>query len=306
MKRYVLVPVIMLISLALLIGCVADIKRISRESFRGPTLEPNNLSHETIALMPLQLKGEFGHRMDGTAPQPPIRQTPPAVPKESYEVSPVSLPSVPSIPSVPSVPGPPAVLGGSASTLMSAAAPGAGLVAKALSAGQKKREDSESDLGAEELKLDWVGIDLLVSAFRDQKPHQAFIHPAETLRAIASNGQAASYSSLRFHYESKGVIDHSKLSAFGEALKTRYILFTQLSWSNRKTSTDFRLVALAFGRSAMQSSITVTGQLWDARDGQLLWSGYGIGTSVQGVFDDPAVFESLALEAFRAMVNDMP
>jgi hypothetical protein len=145
-----------------------------------------------------------------------------------------------------------------------------------------------------------------VSEMQDKRPGLHIVGLPQTLSTISRAGLSAQYQRMLSGYHETGIFDPQALHSIGEAVGVRYLAELKLSRFTQGAKSRFGV----FGLSLVQTQYTnirIYLEIWDSRDGAIVWQGQNELTSA---YDTPAEttvpFESVVRDCARDLIAGLP
>jgi hypothetical protein len=134
---------------------------------------------------------------------------------------------------------------------------------------------------------------IFLESFERQRSGRSFIEPQESLKRIREAGLETLYQDLARGYTIDRPPQQEPLRQIGKAVGTRYLLLTEL-----------QRIEMAEGAT----QVRLTGRLWDAEKGEIVWEGVGEGRGyVVLIFPwVPSSFEKTMETASRGLIHRLP
>jgi hypothetical protein len=134
---------------------------------------------------------------------------------------------------------------------------------------------------------------IFLESFERQRSGRSWIDPKESLKRIREAGAEAFYQDLAKGYTIDRPPQQVPLRQIGKALGARYLLLTELNQ-----------IEMAEGAT----QVRLTGRIWDAEKGEILWEGVGEGRGyVRLIFPSvPSSFEQTMATASRGLIHRLP
>jgi len=134
---------------------------------------------------------------------------------------------------------------------------------------------------------------IFLENFEQQRKGRSWMDPQESLKRIREAGLETLYQNLAKGYTTDRPPQQEPLRQIGKAMGTRYLLLTEL-----------QRIELAEGAT----QVRLTGRVWDAEKGEILWEGIGEGRGyVRLIFPTvPSSFEKTMATASAGLIHRLP
>ncbi|MGZ4957823.1 MAG: hypothetical protein ACXV7J_01110 [Methylomonas sp.] len=130
--------------------------------------------------------------------------------------------------------------------------------------------------------------------------------PSQTVISILNNKNLSQrYSELIGNYQKSGILDREHLTDIAEALGVNYVFLP--IFANFSQQMDDRLVLMGLSASKTHTSrLGLSLQLWDARDGSLVWQSSGESTlTKESIATKPASLSDTAQKLWVGILEDL-
>jgi hypothetical protein len=152
-----------------------------------------------------------------------------------------------------------------------------------------------------------VGLDFMLGEVLHRvAPHIHIVSPQQTISQINRESLAVEYTQMRTDAEQSHILNREPLKKVGTAVGARYVFQPRLA-SFTQTMYD-RWTFPAFGvviSQTRQSNLRMSLQLWDTKNGELLWASMAEGTmQSEALAKDPVYLEDVVRVTMGSIVAD--
>ena len=145
----------------------------------------------------------------------------------------------------------------------------------------------------------------LARAVKQELPRFDFIPPHEAMSVINLHGLARPYATMVMGYGQSGILERDTLQQIGRSLDANYVLLPGMAAFQQSITGRFSF----FGFRLFQTRISVlrlTAQLWDTRNGRIVWESSGEATlAAEDVREFRIPFEEIAERLWAILLTDL-
>lgn len=147
---------------------------------------------------------------------------------------------------------------------------------------------------------------IFAEVMNEARPDIDIVSLPHTLSAINKAGMADNYKHMYVDYGDTGIFRHDILKEIGRTTGARYL--AQLKLSNFGQHSKGRFSVLGFRLiQTKEASIRLFFQIWDSRDGSIVWEGTEEVTYAwDSSSEEPVTFRVIVEETARNLISHLP
>jgi hypothetical protein len=147
---------------------------------------------------------------------------------------------------------------------------------------------------------------VFAETLQKERPDLRFVPLSRTISAINLAGLADGYRKMYADYRESGVFDVATMQRVAGATGVRYLGQLKLARMEQNSRGRFSLLGLSLVNT-QYANMRVFFQLWDSRDGTIVWEGIDEVTLAMDTGKElPMSFQSVAEQAAKNLVTRLP
>jgi len=136
----------------------------------------------------------------------------------------------------------------------------------------------------------------LIQSFQKFHPGIKAISGTETRTFLQNEGLVEDYSQMIDRYYRTSIIDKSVVAKMGQAVKARYLIYTRLlKYDEYQDHRNNKIYELA-----------IKAEVWDSRNGEVVWDATGHARVIESVLDKPITFEDIVTKVCDSLMARLP
>jgi hypothetical protein len=135
----------------------------------------------------------------------------------------------------------------------------------------------------------------LIDSFQTYHPGITAIGGAESRKLLQDAGLVEKYSQMMETYYKTSILDKSTITKMGEAVRSRYLMYTRLLKYDQRREKDVNVYELS-----------IKAEIWDSRTGEVVWDVTGDGIMRQTLVDKPVTFDDIVVKVCDSIMQKLP